>query len=32
MAKESMIAREAKRAELVEKFFAKRQELKAIIS
>ena len=32
MAKESMIAREVKRAELVEKFFAKRQELKAIIS
>lgn len=32
MAKKSMIAREAKRAKLVDKYAAKRAELKAIIS
>lgn len=32
MAKLSMIARDKKRAELAKKYFAKRQELKAIIS
>ncbi|QLB17337.1 30S ribosomal protein S14 [Mannheimia varigena] len=32
MAKQSMIARDVKRAKLADKFYAKRQELKAIIS
>jgi small subunit ribosomal protein S14 len=32
MAKQSMKAREVKRAKLADKFFAKRAELKAIIS
>ncbi|KAA1446884.1 30S ribosomal protein S14, partial [Escherichia coli] len=32
MAKQSMKARDVKRAKLAEKFFAKRVELKAIIS
>ena len=32
MAKKSMIAREAKRAKLVEQYAAKREELKAIVS
>ncbi|MDG6881590.1 30S ribosomal protein S14 [Phocoenobacter uteri] len=32
MAKKSMIARDVKRAKLAEKFYAKRQELKDIIS
>ncbi|MEG9530973.1 30S ribosomal protein S14 [Mannheimia indoligenes] len=31
MAKQSMIARDVKRAKLADKFYAKRQELKAII-
>lgn len=32
MAKQSMIARDVKRAKLADKFYAKRQELKAIIA
>ncbi|QIW15035.1 30S ribosomal protein S14 [Pasteurellaceae bacterium RH1A] len=32
MAKQSMIARDVKRAKLADKYYAKRQELKAIIS
>ncbi|MCK3655180.1 30S ribosomal protein S14 [Pasteurellaceae bacterium Macca] len=32
MAKQSMIARDVKRAQLADKFYAKRQELKAIIA